>query len=152
MASGRTGFGLAQVDPRATDQHVSKQELAAAAGDTTALLQLIEQHLARIEERYVEPANFSPQQISIPGSATQFATRLDFSTQPHNAFIVSVMSGTLNLFVGDYSGMAQATNPHMQFLSGTNQQVFIPLQGRVYTIINPSTTVLLLACFTPVAL
>lgn len=152
MSTGRTGWGIGGVDPRSQNQHLSKQQLAAAAGDTTALLQLIEQHLARIEERYVEPAMFSPNQISIQGSATAFTTRLDFSTQPHNSVIISVVAGTLNLLVGDYSGINQAANPHIQLSSGTTQQLFLPLQGRVYTIINPSSTSVLTAVLTPVAL
>lgn len=149
---GRTGFGLGQIDPRVNPTNVNRQLLAAEAGDTTALLQLIERHLRDLADRYAEPVNFSPQQINIQGSATAFTNRLDFSQQPHNSLLISVTGGTLNLLVGDYSGISQAVSPHIQVASGTNLQLFFGLAGRVYTIINPSATAALVACVTPVAL
>ena len=115
-------------------------------------MQLIEKHLAALEARYVEPQVFQPQQINIVASAAVFTQRIDFTTIPHNAVLISVQAGTLNLYVGDYSGMSQAANPHVQLVAGTTQQIFLPLLGRVYTCINPSTTVSLLACLTPIAL
>lgn len=150
--SGRTGFGLAQIDPRVASPKLSELQALAAAGDTTALLQLIEQHLDRVEKRYVEDPLAAPNQVNIPGSAVAFTNRLDFSTTPHNSLIVSVTAGTLNLMLGDYSGLNQASQPHLQFAAGTVTQLFFPLQGRVYIVINPSSTIALTACVTPVAL
>lgn len=150
--SGRTGFGLGQIDPRVNPTNVNRQLLAAEAGDTTALLQLIERHLRDLSERYAEPVNFSPQQINIVASGTQFTARLDFSTQPHNSLLISVTAGTLNILVGDYSGVSQAVNPHAQIGAGTTQQLFFGLAGRVYTLINPSAVTNLVACVTPIAL
>ena len=147
-----TGFGTGHIDQRVEHPQISDLQLQGAAGDTTALLQLIEGHLRAVRDRYVEPQLWQPQQINIVASANVFTQRIDFSTIPHNSVLISVEAGTLNLFVGDYSGMSQGTNPHIQLSAGTTQQIFLPLLGRVYTCINPSTTVNLLACLTPIAL
>lgn len=147
------GFGTGQVDLRTVSPaKLTDLQLRAAAGDHTALLQLIERHLSRIDDRYVEPAAFSPQQLNIQGSAVTFTQRIDFTTTPHNSLLISVITGTLNLFVGDYSGIGQAANPHMQIAAGTTQQLFLPLKGWVYTVVNPSTTTALLGTLTPIAL
>lgn len=147
-----TGFGTGQVDLRTVNTNLNDVQLRAAAGDHTALLQLIERHLSRLESRYVEPIAYSAQQINIQGSTTNFGQRIDFTTTPHNSVILSVIAGTLNLWVGDYSGMGQSTNPQIQIAAGTTQQLFLPLNGWVYTIVNPSSTVALLGSLIPVAL
>lgn len=150
---GKAGFGMGQFDPRAANIQRDPLSLAAAGGDHTALLQLIERHLARIEEKYVEPATEQPQQINIPGSATAFTSRIDLSTQPHNSVLICVTAGTLNLWLGDYSGISQGANPNLgSYAAVSNTQIFLTLRGRVYTIINPSTTVALVASLVPIAL
>lgn len=147
-----TGWGTAPVDIRTTHINLSDLQLRAAAGDTVALLQLIERHLQHIEAKYVEPALFTPQQITIKASGTVFGQRLDFSTQIHNSVIANVVTGTLNLWIGDYNGIGQQAQPHFQFVAGSTVQLFFPLAGRVYTVVNPSSTDDLVCCLTPVAL
>ena len=150
---GKAGFGIGQFDPRTGNLQRDPLALAAAGGDHTALLQLIERHLGRLDDRYVEPALLQPQQISILGSATVFTTRVDLTTQSHNSVLICVTSGTLNLWAGDYSGISQAANPNLgSYAAVSNTQIFLPLAGRVYTIINPSTTVALTASLVPIAL
>lgn len=150
---GKAGFGIGQFDPRAANIQRDPLELAAAGGDHTALLRLIERHLGRIEDRYVEPAMLQPQQISILGSATVFTVRIDLTTQPHNSVLICVNAGTLNLWAGDYSGIGQTANPNLgSYAAVSNTQLFLPLAGRVYTVINPSTTVALVASLVPIAL
>ena len=150
---GKAGFGAGQFDPEAANLQHDPLVLAAAGGDHTALLQLIERHLGRIDEKYVEPSLEQPTQINIPGSATEFTARIDFTTQPHNSIIICVTAGTLNLWLGDYSGISQAANPNFGSYSAvSNDQKFLSLRGRVYTIINPSTTVALTASLVPIAL
>jgi hypothetical protein len=149
--SGRVGWGTGKIDDRAKKK-IPEADLLAASGDTTALLQLIEQHTRAVSDRYVEDPLLQPQQIFIVGAAGAPSVRIDFSNQRHNSLIISVTTGTLNLFLGDYSGMPQAASPHLQIAAGSTQQFFLPLQGRVYTVINPSSTVNLTACLTPIAL
>lgn len=152
MSSGRAGFGEARIDPRAQNQNISDQELLAAAGDHTALLQRIEQHLNNLDKRYVESPVLQPVQINIQGSATAFSQRIDYSNVPHNSVIVNVTAGTLNVWWGDYSGIGQSANPHFQVAGGQTTQLFLPLLGRVYTVVNPSTTIAVVACLTPAAI
>lgn len=150
---GKAGFGVGAIDPRTENLQQDPLAIAAAGGDHTALLQLIERHLSRLEERYVEPALLQPQQISIPGSATVFTARIDLTTQQHNSVLICVTAGTLNLWAGDYSGISQGANPNLgSYAAVSNTQLFLPLAGRVYTIINPSTTVALVASMVPIAL
>src|SRR5689334_6389968 len=96
---GKTGFGLGDNLPPPT---ISEDQALAAAGDHTRLLQLIEKHLRRVEEKFVEQPLEQPFPINIPGSATNYWQRIDYSNQPHNSFIICVVAGTLNLWVGDY--------------------------------------------------
>ena len=150
---GKAGFGIGKFDPRAANIQRNPLALAAAGGDHTALLQLIEQHLGDLVARYAETQLLQPQQINILGSATQFTSRIDLSPQPHNSVLICVTAGTLNLWAGDYSGIGQAANPNLgSYAAVSNTQLFLPLAGRVYTIINPSTTVALVASLVPIAL
>ena len=151
--SGRTGFGLGSVDLATRSENISDLQLLAQAGDHTALLQLMVQYLKSLSDRYAEPQLLQPVQISLSGAAGQTTQRIDYSNQAHNSVLVCVNNGTLNLFAGDYSGMSQTANPNLgAYSAGTNQQLFLPLQGRVYTVINPSTTVTLTAVLIPIAL
>lgn len=150
---GKSGFGIGRFDPGAANIQRDPLQLAAFGGDHTALLQLIERHLANLDERYVEPALMQPQQINIAGSAVAFTERIDLTTQRHNSALICVTAGTLNLWAGDYSGIGQAANPQLgSYVAVSNTQIFLPLAGRVYTIINPSTTVALVASLVPIAL
>jgi len=147
---GNTGFGIGGVLPR---PNISPDEIAAAAGNHTKLLQLIEQHLRSIREKYVEQPLEQPQGINILGSATNFTQRIDLTSQPHNSLILCVTAGTLNLWMGDYGGMPQAAVPNFgSYGAGVNQQFFLTLKGRVYTVINPSATVTLTASLIPLAI
>lgn len=150
---GKAGFGIGSFDPAAANLQQDPLVLAAAGGDHTALLQLMERHLARLEERYVEPAVLQPQQINIQGSATNFQTPLDLTTLPHNSLLICVVAGTLNLWIGNYSGIGQGANPNAgSYVAVSNTQIFLPLSGHYYTILNPSTTVALVASLVPIAL
>ena len=94
-----------------------------------------------------------PISINIPGSAVAFSQRIDLSTQPHNSVILCVTAGTLNLWLGDYSQPAQAAQPNFgQYVAVSNTQFLFKLSGRVYTIVNPSATVTLLASLVAIAL
>jgi hypothetical protein len=148
-----TGFGIGRVDPRTTNNQISDTQLKAAAGDHTALLKLIEQHLRRLQDKYAENPVFQPQQVFIQGASEAASLKIDLTTTPHNSLLLCVTAGTLNLWVGDYGGIGQSANPNAgQYVAITNQQLFFPLQGRVYTVVNPSTSVDLVACLTPIAL
>src|SRR5690349_15785707 len=104
MASGKTGFGIGGVLP---PPNISQDEMRAAAGDHTKLLQLIEKHTRAVAEKFVEQPLEQPYPINIPGSATAYFQRIDYSNQPHNSFIICVTAGTLNLWVGDYGNPPQ---------------------------------------------
>jgi len=148
--SGKTGFGTGGVMPAPP---ITEEEAMAAQGDTGTLLKLMEQHLRRLAEKYVEKPVDQPNVFTIQASAAVFTKRLDYTTQPHNSLIICVNAGTLNLFSGDYSGVGQSTTPNYGiFTAGTPIQLFLPLSGRVWTIINPSSAVDLVASVIPVAL
>jgi hypothetical protein len=147
--SGKTGFGIGGVLP---PPDISQDQMRAAAGDHTTLLKLIEKHTRDLADKYVEQPLEQPNVIQIVGSATAYFQRLDLSTQPHNSFIICVFAGTLNLWVGDYGNPAQSAVPNWgTYAAGANIQYFLTLRGRVYTIVNPSTTVTLQASFIPIA-
>lgn len=147
---GKTGFGIGGIQPR---PNISPDEMAAAAGNHTKLLQLIEQHLRNIEGKYVEQIVEQPQAINLTGAAGNFAQKIDMSTQPHNSFVIAVQQGTLNLWLGDYMIPGQTAQPNFgSFAAGVTQQFFLPLKGRVYTVVNPSAVTTLLAAIIPLAI
>jgi hypothetical protein len=148
--SGATGFGIGGDLPA---PHVTVEQMQIAAGDLTALLQSMEKSLSRLADKYVEQGIEQPNVFTITGSAITFSQKFDYSTQRHNSLILCVFAGTLNLFLGDYSGQPQGTVPNCgQFGAGPPVQLFFPLKGRVYTVINPSTTIALTASVIPVAI
>lgn len=150
---GKAGFGAGAIDPRTANLQQDPLELAAAGGNHTALLQLMVRYLRRLDDKYVEQALEQPQQINIPGSATQFTTVVDFSTQPHNSVLICVTAGTLNLWLGNYGGIGQGANPNAgSYAAVSTTQLFFALKGRVYTVINPSAVALLTATIVPIAL
>lgn len=149
MGTGKTGFGIGSILP---PPNISQDEMRAAAGDHTKLLQLIEKHTRAVAEKFVEQPLEQPNVIQIAGSTTAYFQRLDYSNQPHNSFILCVTAGTLNLWVGDYGNPAQAAVPNWgTYAAPTNIQYFLTLKGRVYTIVNPSATVTLQASLIPLA-
>lgn len=134
---------------------MSDLQARAMSGDVSALLTLIEQHTKAVREKYVEQPLEQTNVIQIAGSAVVSAVsqKLDYSSQPHNSLIICVIAGTLNLYLGDNTGAPQAQVPNFgQYGAGTNQQYYFPLNGRIYTIINPSTTVTLQAAIIPLAI
>src|SRR5690242_3114365 len=149
MGSGKTGFGIGGVLP---PPNISQDQIRAAAGDHTKLLQLIEKHTRDLAEKFVEQPLEQPQVIQIAGSASAYFQRVDLSTQPHNSLVLCIFAGTLNLWIGDYGNPPQSAVPNFgSYAAGTNIQFFLPLRGRVYTVVNPSTTVTLQASLIPIA-
>jgi hypothetical protein len=148
--SGKTGFGMGGVLPAPDITEAQKQIIA---GDHTALLKGMEESLRKLSDKYAEQPMEQSTIINIPGSATVFSTRLDLSTQEHNALLICVTSGTLNLWLGDYGGVGQTAQPNCgQYGAVSNTELFFALKGRVYTIVNPSATVTLQASIVAIAL
>jgi hypothetical protein len=134
---GKTGFGIGSILPA---PNISPDQMAAAAGNHTKLLQLIEQHLRRLADKYDANGVEQPGVFSIAVGASQ---KFDFSTQPHNSIIITVGVGTANLFSGDYTGASSTAVPNMGiYAAGTNQQFFFSRRGRVWTIVNGGATTL----------
>jgi len=148
--SGATGFGMGSIVPAAP---VSEELQQIVAGDQTAILQSMERSLRRLAEKFVETPIEQPNLFTLTGGAGAFALKLDYSTQPHNSVIICVLSGTLNLWLGDYVGQPQTASPNAgQYSLGPPSQLFFPLNGRVYTVVNPSSAVTLVASIIPVAI
>lgn len=142
MPANTGGFGLGEVDLAAQAQHISDLLLKAKLGDHTALLQLIEAHLSKLQDKYVESPYFAPQIIQVPfvGSGSSPTVKFDLSDTPHNSLIMFGFAGSAGLLFGDYVGSNPAIATHSTISAGSTIQLFFPLQSRVYTLVNPSTT------------
>lgn len=148
--SGKTGFGIGGVLP---PPNISRDDMLAAAGDHTKLLQLIEKHTRALADKYAETPVEQPVSIFLTGNAGSIAQKIDFSTQPHNSLQICVFSGTLNLFLGEATNAAQTQVPNYgQYAALTNTQLFLTLRGRIWTVVNPTAGTNLLAFVTPLAL
>jgi hypothetical protein len=147
--SGKTGFGVGGVLPT---PEISEEQKAIAAGDVTALLRSMEKSLSLLARKYAEVLLEQPNLVTIAASAAVFSAKLDYSAQPHNGVIIGVLAGTLNLWLGDYSGVPQAAVPNLgQFTPGPPIQLFFGLKGRIYTLVNPSAVTDLVVSIIPVA-
>lgn len=147
--TGFTGFGVGGRVP--APPPLTDRELAAAAGDTTALLQQIAENTGKTAGKYVNNPLNQPRIFTIPGSATAFMQFMDLTTLPHNSFVFMVQAGTANLFIGEYTGAGQSDVPNYgQWTAGEKQQFLMEEAGRKYVIVNPSTTVTLTCVLIPV--
>ena len=154
MPAGKTGFGMGGMTP-APGRPLSDLQSRAMQGDTAALLTLIERHLARLDEKYVEQPleQTNVIQLAVSTATLSQSQKLDYSSQPHNSLIVCVIAGTLNLYLNDATGASISQVPNFgQYAAGSNQQYYFPLNGRIYTAVNPSTTVVLQAVLIPLAI
>jgi hypothetical protein len=150
---GRTGFGVGGLhDARTATPHQSEQDLLAAAGDTTAILQQIAAYLKKLDDKYANDVNLIPVSVTLTGAAGSTTQRVDMTRVPHDSVIISVIAGTANVFLGDYSGIGQSVVPHLQVPAGTAPQFFFGRAERIYTVVNPSTTTTLQAFVIPIAL
>lgn len=93
--------------------------------------------LRKIRERYVLPTY----QAEIPFDlAAGASSRTDYSQTIHNAVIINVTQGTLDLWFGDYSTQANLPLvPHLRVPAGAPVQFVLPPGGRVYTLGNAAT-------------
>lgn len=152
---GKTGFGVGGVMPPPS-RMPSDRELKAAAGDSSAILQLIQADIRRIADKYVERPTIQPIIFNLTGTTKANATQvIDMTTLPTNAFAIYVYAGTINLFIGEYSGAGQADVPNfgVYSLAGiATDQKFLTLEGRKFVLINPSTTVTASGVFIPLAI
>lgn len=87
-----------------------------------------------LKERYVQPQLFQPQTLTLAASGPAQAAKIDFSQMKVNALLVSVISGTVNLWFGDYTANVSSP-PHGQFSAlGAPSQLMLPLGGYVFTL------------------
>lgn len=127
-----TGFGQIGIDDHANPSPVSDLEHQSAAGDINATLRLIERHLRRLDERYVEPIFEQPGAYIVPASTS---VKIDLSSNVSNSIVFSVITGTANVWIGEYQGIPVGAVPNFcQLGAGTTQQFFFSPKGRIFTI------------------
>jgi hypothetical protein len=103
-----------------------------------------------LRERYVQPQLFLPSTFNLTAAAPGNFAKVDFSQMKVNSVLVSVISGTVNLWFGDYT--ANLTSPpHAQFVAlGAPSQIMIPVGPYTFTI--ASTGGAAVVTFVPMAL
>jgi hypothetical protein len=144
--SGFTGFGVGGkvVPPR----DLSDAELKALNGDTGELLKQIAANTRRTADKYANKPLNQPRIVQL---AISTSTSIDLTTLPHNSFILMVQTGTINLFVGEYTQATIADVPNYgQWTAGEKNQFLLEEAGRKYVLVNPSATVAAVAVIIPV--
>lgn len=116
---------------------LTDMEAAARAGDTTALLQMIEKHLSKLAERHAAERKIQPTIVQIPANQT---LKVDFSTVPHNTIIFAAVVNAVGVLFGDYSGIPATVTPHLPVTVGLPLVIPTPLQGQTYTLLNNNAT------------
>lgn len=125
MANPTAGYGA--VPGEIGDQGVSKELLKELNADTMA------EDIHAIRLKYVGDDFFDPLPIAL--AVANASQTIDLLQSPHNSVIISVITGTVNLFVGNYGGVVSAI-PHAQFAAtGQPVQLMFPKTGRVYTVV-----------------
>lgn len=105
----------------------------------------IARSLEQIEDKYVGSDDFNPETYTI---AVGEGIRRDLTQQETNGWIICVFQGTLNMWIGSYSGV-QGMLPHYQYPAGQGP-VYIPAArgGRIYTF-QPTAAGAVAFSFTP---
>lgn len=127
---------------------LSELEELARAGDTTALLQLIERHLSALASRHASERKIQPTIVQIPANQS---FKADFSTVPHNTLVLCAIVNNVGVLFGDYSGIPATVNPHVPVSTGLPLVIPTPLQGQVYTLLNNNATAATF-CIIPMAI
>lgn len=108
-------------------------------------LERIARSLEEIQSKYIGSDDFNPQVFTVAVGAN---VRQDLSLQPLNGWIINVFQGTLNVWIGSYSGLDGGL-PHFQYPPGQGP-VYIPAArgGRIFTF-TPTAAGAVAFSFTP---
>lgn len=108
-------------------------------------LERIARSLEEIQHKYIGPGDFNPQTFTLAIGETKL---LDLSQQLTNGWIVNVFQGTLNVWLGSFSGLTVGL-PHYQYPSGIGPvQLAAPPGGRIFTF-GPTAAGSVAFSFTP---
>jgi hypothetical protein len=123
------------------DQGVSPAQ-AVSQGDANKAIE-------EIRDRYCVPNVEQPNPFNLTATTTPATAfqRYDLSQTPHNSFIISLESGSVRVYFGDFGGDVSSTG-HLTVPAGAPFQFMLSPKGRVYTVTNASATTAAVGCVT----
>jgi hypothetical protein len=104
-----------------------------------------------IRDKYCSPPILQTTPFNLDPTTTPATAfvKVDLSQSPHNSFIVSVESGSVRIFFGDFGGDVSSIG-HITVPAGSPFQLMKPYAGQIYTIVNTDDTDDAIGCFTAV--